>query len=170
MGLVYRTFAKTVHFISLKRVKKKGVGGNAKRAGLSGSKLLHQFFVFCFVCLQVDSSQSPTNRNIISKYLLDLTYFLKKWHAIDCNIYFSMRSLCIHNFQSKREGSIVERAEKFLACFVDNSLKFMIHCTLLENYQRKVRRQLTHMGWDGIMVVLPQTTHHSSFSMRSHSS
>ena len=81
-----------------------------------------------------------------------------------------MRSLCVHNFQSKREGSIVERAEKFLACIVDNSLKFMIHCTLLENYQRKVRRQLTHMGWNGIMVVLPQTTHHSSFSMRSHSS
>ena len=32
-----------------------------------------------------------------------------------------MRSLCVHNFQSKREGSIAERAVKFLACIVDNS-------------------------------------------------
>ena len=70
----------------------------------------------------------PTNRNLISKYLLDLTYiFLENGMQlfaiyIYIYIYILMRSLSAFLiFSQKEKAYIVERVVKFLACVVDNS-------------------------------------------------
>ena len=64
-----------------------------------------------------------------------------------------MRSLCVHNFQSKRVGSIAERAVKFLACIVDNSYEvydpLCVVRKLLEESQETT--DTYGMGWDGMV-------------------
>ena len=61
----------------------------------------------------VSSNYKQLNINIQSK---------REWHAIDCNIFFSMRSLSLFLiFCQNEKACIVERVVKFLACIVDNS-------------------------------------------------